>query len=79
MLAAPKAGVAQDECFVCTGPDANDAFVVGMCVGINMMQGGYRPKLCIDHERMFRETLVVMVPIDAALCEKLGIECKIAE
>lgn len=88
MLAVPTVGAPQHECFVCTGPKsqpgheremAGEAFIVGVCAGINAMQGGYRPKLCIDHETRFRETLAGMVAPDAALCERLGIECKVAE
>jgi len=87
MIAVPTAGAAQHDCHVCTGPKpqpgheqhmAEEAFIVGMCAGIGMMQGGHRPKLCIDHETKFRETLAVLLAPDAALCEKLGIEYKVA-
>ena len=88
MIEAPTTGVAQRECFVCTGPGdkpgheremSKDAFIVGMCAGIHAMNGGYRPKLCIDHEGRFREVLAVMVGPDPALCEKLGIGFRVAE
>jgi hypothetical protein len=86
MLAVPKTGADPRDCFVCTGPAsepghereaARGAFLVGVYVGVKAARDGRDEalRLCVEHETYLRELLVRMAP-DAALCERLGIECE---
>jgi hypothetical protein len=87
MIAVPKDGAPERECFVCTGPQgrpgheremAKDAFLVGMAAGVLAMLTGKRERFCAKHETAFREHLAMTGCADPDTLRKLGIEFKVA-
>ena len=87
LLTVPTSGTPESKCLVCTGPEgrpgrekhmARDAFVVGMVAGILALQKP-RLRLCIAHEKAFREALCIQgVQLDEELLMKLDIEYALA-
>lgn len=67
-----------DQCFLCTAPkpshkDACDAYLLGVVDGA---VGQGRAKLCVKHETLLREMLVVRCQ-DQSTFEKLGMIVKV--
>jgi len=76
MVPAPTSGASKSECFLCTAPapskkhghrECCTAYLLGVIDGLLVMTQGEpgeataRKKLCIDHETLFRELLVIHV------------------
>lgn len=92
MVVAPESGAPETECVVCTGPRCQDcgsdhvgeAFVTGMIEGILAvtvarphLRGGRAP-LCVDHETMLREGLVMLAQGHPEVFDRLGVEYRVA-
>jgi hypothetical protein len=80
------AAVPEDECFLCTAPEAHskkdceNAWTVGLLAGMLLMagHGEQRPALCAAHETKLREVLAVYCK-DKDIYDRLGIETRYLE